>query len=177
VLAYYDEQAGKWVELSSTVDATANVVTASVPHFTTFALIGNTKPAAFTLTLESISPAEVTPGEKVTITASVTNKGGRDGSYTVALEINGVKEAEKVVAVKAGAHELVTFTISKDKPGKYTVSVGGLGGSFTVVAPSPPVTPPPPVKPPFNWPLVGGIVGGVVVIGLIIFFVVRRRAD
>ena len=29
--------------------------------------------------------------------------------------------------------------------------------------------------PSFNWPLIGGIIGGVVVVGLIIFFLVRRR--
>jgi len=33
-----------------------------------------------------------------------------------------------------------------------------------------------PAKPAVNWPLVGGIAGGVVVVGLLIFLLIRRRA-
>jgi len=40
VLAYYDEATGKWVELVGVVDTVNNTITASVPHFTTFAVIG-----------------------------------------------------------------------------------------------------------------------------------------
>jgi hypothetical protein len=47
-------------------------------------------------------------------------------------------------------------------------------------APTPAPTPMPTVAAPegkgFNWPLVVGIIGGLVVVGLIIFFLVRRRA-
>ncbi len=39
VLAFYDEEAGKWVELECVVDTENNTVTASVEHFTTFALM------------------------------------------------------------------------------------------------------------------------------------------
>ncbi|MBA7620019.1 hypothetical protein ES703_27361 [subsurface metagenome] len=45
--------------------------------------------------------------------------------------------------------------------------INGLSGSFTVVVPAK----------PFNWPLVGGIIAAVVVVGLLVFLlVVRRRA-
>ena len=67
--------------------------------------------------------------------------------------------------------------------------VDGLSGSFTVIAPPPPPSPPPtppapeitaPVVPPapegINWPMVGGIVGAAIIVGLIIFLLVRRRA-
>jgi len=40
VLAYYDAGAGRWVELPSTVDTENHVITASVSHFTTFAILG-----------------------------------------------------------------------------------------------------------------------------------------
>ncbi|GAI86393.1 unnamed protein product, partial [marine sediment metagenome] len=40
VLAYYDEAAGEWLELDCVVDTENNIITASVPHFTTFAIIG-----------------------------------------------------------------------------------------------------------------------------------------
>ena len=39
ILAYYDEDAGEWVELSSVVDTANSTVTALVDHFTTFAII------------------------------------------------------------------------------------------------------------------------------------------
>lgn len=135
VVAYYDASAGRWVDLDSSVDTENNIITASVAHFTTFAIIGAPKPAAFTLSLVGISPSEVAPGEKVTITVSVANTGGRDGSRSVVLEINGVKEDEKTVTIAPGASKEVTFTVVKDQPGKYSVMVGGLGGGFTVVAP------------------------------------------
>jgi uncharacterized integral membrane protein len=31
-------------------------------------------------------------------------------------------------------------------------------------------------KPPINWPLIGGIIAAVVIVGLVIFFVRRKRA-
>jgi len=44
VLAYYDEVAGEWVELDCVVDTVNNIITASVPHFSTFAIIGTVRP-------------------------------------------------------------------------------------------------------------------------------------
>jgi len=49
VIAYYDEAAGKWVELPSTVDPVTHTVTAAVSGFTSFAIIAPAPaPAAFT---------------------------------------------------------------------------------------------------------------------------------
>lgn len=42
--------------------------------------------------------------------------------------------------------------------------------------PPPPPEEVPPVKAPINWPLIGGIIAAVVVVGLLIFFLVRRRS-
>ena len=82
-------------------------------------------------------------------------------------------EETREVTVAAGASETVTFTTSEDKAGTYAVDVNGLTGSFTVKeAAVPPLPPPSPV----NWPLISGIIAGVVVVGLLIFFLVRRRA-
>jgi len=46
VLAYYDEAAGEWVELPCTVDPVTHTITASVSHFTTFAIIARAAPPA-----------------------------------------------------------------------------------------------------------------------------------
>jgi hypothetical protein len=201
VIAYYDATAGKWVELPCVVDTVNNKITASVAHFTTFAIIGKAKPAAFSLSSLVVSPTQVAPGEKVNISVLVANNGGTDGTYTLVLKINDVKEAEKSTTVAAGSSQTVSFSVAKTDAGSYNVSVNGMSGSFTVVAPpapptpapTPPVaaptppapTPPAPTPPspplptpsapptPTNWTLIGGIIGGVIVIGLI-FFLVRR---
>jgi hypothetical protein len=206
VIAYYDATTGKWVNLQCVVDTANNKITASVSHYTTFAIIGTFKPAAFTLSSLVVSPVQVATGEKVGINLSVANTGGTEGSYTVVLNINGVKEAEKSVTVAAGSSQTVTFSVTKAEAGSYSVAVDGLSGSFIVLAPTtpptttpptttpptttpptttPPTTTPPTTTPPttttpppekgFNWPLVGGIIGGVVVIGLIIFFIIKKR--
>ena len=88
----------------------------------------------------------------VTITVSVANTGGTEGTYTVVLKINGVKEAEKNVTIAAGKSQDVSFSVTKEQAGSYSVTVDGLSGSFTVTAP-PAMVPPPPTKLPVNWPL------------------------
>jgi hypothetical protein len=140
---------------------------------------------AFTSSKLSISPGEVYTGETVTISVLIINSGDGAGSYGVTLKINGALEATKAVTLNAGASEEVTFSAAKDVAGRYSVEVDGLSGSFTVKerpAPTPPPPSPPTVPPPIlppaaviNWPLIWGIIGGVVVVGIIIFLVVRRR--
>jgi len=95
-------------------------------------------PAAFQVAELAISPDEVTPREKVTITAKVTNTGGTEGSYTAELKINDVTEATSKVTVAAGASQLLSFVVSKDTPGTYRVTWGELTGEFVVVKPVPP---------------------------------------
>jgi len=142
VIAYYDEATSEWVELPCTVDPVTHTITASVAHFTTFAIIGTVPPpppppAAFSVTNLSVTPLEVEPGETVTITASVANIGGKSGSYTVVLNINGVKEADERVTIGAGSSEDVSFSVTREEADSYTVTVDGLSGSFTVVPPEP----------------------------------------
>jgi len=140
VLAFYDEKAGEWVELDCVVDTENNTITADVEHFTTFAIIGavTPPPAVFTVSSLSISPATVNIGETVTISLVVTNTGGKSGSYIVTLDINGVKEADETVTVAAGDSQEVSFSVTKEDAGIYSVAVAELTGSFTVVAPSAP---------------------------------------
>ena len=172
VLAYYDEAAGEWIELDCIVDTENDTVTASVSHFTTFAIIGAVTPlpapAVFSVSNLTVQPAEVEPNETVTIIVSVANTGGTEGSYSVVLKINGVKEEEKSVTVAAGSSEDVSFSVTREEAASYNVVVDGLSGSFTIAAPL--------EKPPINWPVIGGVIAGVIVVGLLIFFLIRRRA-
>ncbi len=81
----------------------------------------------------TIEPAKVEPDEVVTITVSVTNTHDTWGIYSLALNINGVREAEKQANVDAGGTRNVSFSVTRENPGRYTVFINGLSGSFTVV--------------------------------------------
>lgn len=198
VLAWWDIEAGKWVELVSNVNTNANAVTANVEHFTAFTILGYEavrEPAAFIISSLSILPEEVDVGEEVTISLAITNTGGELGSYQVTLKINGVPESSKHVTINAGSSEKISFITAEGSAGKYSVDVNGLTGSFKVsgepaspaplevdkqTVPSPAPSPAPPLPPapqdkPVNWPVLWGVIGGVVVVGLLIFLVAKRR--
>lgn len=85
----------------------------------------------------SIQPTEVPPNEIVNITVSVANTHDTWGLYSLVLTIDGVKEAEGQVMVGAGSIHDLSFRVTREEPGSYTVFVNGLSGSFTVVAPAP----------------------------------------
>jgi hypothetical protein len=168
VIAYYDATAGKWVELQCVVDAANNKITASVSHFTTFAILAHARPAAFTVSALSISPAEVAIGDSVTISTVVNNTGDLSGSYEVTLKIDNVVVETKTVTLAGGATQTVTFTTTKDVAGTYTVNINGLSGTFTVKA----------VEVPAGiawwvWVIVGVVV--VIVVWLVYLLWWRRR--
>ncbi len=172
-IAYWD--GSKWVAQASTVDTEANTLSCELSHFSAFAVIGSVAPppvpAAFSVSNLSIQPAEVEPNEAVTISVSVANIGGTEGSYTVVLMVNGATEAEESVTIAAGDSQSVSFSVTQEDADSYSVAIDELSGSFVIVAP---VTPE--VEPPTNWILVGGIIAGVVLLeGLGIFLLVRRR--
>ena len=173
LMAYWD--GGEWVNLPTTIDAAANTATTESGHFTPFALLAYTGLANFSASNLSIQPAEVQPNEAVTITLSVANTGDTEGSYNAVLKINGAEEAEKIITLAAGESQSVSFSVTKEKAGSYSVDVNGLASSFNVAAPAAPAEEAPSAAPaPIAWWI--WVIAGVVVVGLIIFFVVRRRA-
>ena len=185
VIAYYHEDAGKWIELDSIVDTKANIISARVGHFTAFAVFGFPSvvppvvppmpPAAFTVSHLSVLPGEVYIGEMLNINVIVTNIGGQSGSYEVTLIGNGVVEVTKEVTINTGLSKEVTFVTTKDIAGTYLVDVAGLTSLFT--ANEKRVIPeiPPAIPRPINWLLIGGIIAALVVVGLVVLFLLRRR--
>lgn len=119
------------------------------------------------LSIQSLYPARGGP---------VQRDGNTEGSYTVILQIKGVKEAEKSVTVAAGDSQNVSFTVSKETIGSYSAVVNGLSGSFTVI---PPPVEPPPVEPTLaesiNWLLLGGIIAAYLVVAVWVISAIRRR--
>ena len=98
-------------------------------------------PASFTISDLAVAPTEVEVGDEVTISATVANVGGTEGSYNVALEINGVVEETKTVMLAGGASTTVEFRVTKDDAGTYSVEVGELQSEFTVKEPPLPPVP------------------------------------
>jgi hypothetical protein len=169
-----------WSGLSSVVDTQNKIVTAQVGHFTVFALLGTVgtaappKPASFAVSDLKVTPTSMKTGEQVTITATVTNSGGSQGSYKAVLEINGADEAEKELTLDPQQAKEVTFTVSKNTAGNYSVAIGSQSGSFAVSSQTPAQTT---SKSPFSS--VGIIVlalGGLLVIILIII-IARKLAS
>jgi len=139
VAAYYDEEAGEWVECEYTCDPETHCIMAYICHFTAFSVLAYTRPATFTASALTISPFEVDIGKRVTISTLITNTGDLAGSYQVTLKINNLVVAIKYITLDGGASQEVTFTTVKDVVGTYAVDVDGLSGIFTVkAAPAPP---------------------------------------
>ena len=92
-------------------------------------------PAAFSVSNLSIEPAQAEANETVTISVTVANTGGTQGSHNVVLNINGAQEEAKSVTIAAGSSQSVTFSVSREETGSNTVAVNGLTGSFVIVKP------------------------------------------
>ena len=65
----------------------------------------------------------------MTVSVLVTNGGDLAGSYQLALQVNGVAAETKEVTLDAGASETVSFALSPEEAGSYSVLGDGLSGS------------------------------------------------
>jgi hypothetical protein len=81
----------------------------------------------------ALSAVKAAPGTPVTVTASVINTGIGNGSSIVKVYVNGAEESSQGVTVNGGGAAQVSFDITRNEPGTYSVYVGGTeAGSFTV---------------------------------------------
>ena len=122
-------------------------------------------PASFTFTKFNITPLTSKVGDTVKITVTCANIGASPGTYPVVLKINGVSEQTEEVNLDPGKSQEVTFDITESKSGTYEVNINELTSSFVVQKSNAPW-----------WPLVGGIAGGTIVVGLIVLFIFRRHS-
>jgi uncharacterized membrane protein len=124
---------GAWVELEDcVVDPNSNTITVPVSHFTIFTLMAHTSPAAFKISAFDISPAVVKPGEKITISATVTNTGDLTSSHEVTLKINNNTTETEVISLAGHTSQQLTFTIAPHNVGDYAVDINGLSATFIV---------------------------------------------
>jgi hypothetical protein len=129
-----------WTDLPSTVNTQNKTVTASISHFSTYALLGKTSvtppPAStsFTASDLTVTPRAVKSGEQVTVSVRLVNTGTIEGAKTVVLKVNDSNAAQKEITLTPGKSQLVSFTVSKTEPGSYNVSIEGQSASFEVAS-------------------------------------------
>jgi len=136
-LALWDSVASQWVKLDSAVDTANNLISARISHFTPFAILVPTHPADFVVSELSITPDKVYVGENVTISFLVTNAGDLEDTCEVTPQINNVELETREVTLAGGASETLTFTVSRDTIGTYTVIIDGIYARFVVKEPLP----------------------------------------
>jgi uncharacterized repeat protein (TIGR01451 family) len=146
-MEYYDDIDGVWVPLEFEAGGPSGVAeltfSAPINHFSIYGILAElgpttpTQPAHFVPSGLSITPGVektifvTTTGETVTITANIVNDGGQEGTYDVALKLNGQTVDTKTVTVGAGQTKQVSFTESGLGYGQHEVEVAGLTGEFT----------------------------------------------
>jgi PKD repeat protein len=132
----------EWVALETRATGLqdgAATFAAETPSLSVFA-VGTTYPE-MEVTERTLATTELTTGDALEVTTSLSNEGSADGEHVVELALDGrVVETERVV-VAAGASETVTLTHALDRAGAYDVSLDGESvGTVHVTDPAPTTT-------------------------------------
>jgi hypothetical protein len=151
-MATYDSELG-WSQLQpiSGFIAEEGQVGALTNHFSTFAILAQSRPDAPETTVPVITSPAITPlparfevstltlstkqinsGEPVTIRVHVANTGELSGEYLLTLKMNGLFLNSKLVTLAPGQNRNVSFVISPYTQGTYEVEINGLRETFTV---------------------------------------------
>lgn len=93
-------------------------------------------PEEFEVSSLEVQPDVCLPGDTVTVAVDVKNVGGREGIYTAILKVNAVEVDTRDVVVAAGGTETVSFELTEDVPGTYTINLEGLTGALRVLKPA-----------------------------------------
>ena len=152
-LAVWNSVSGKWVELPTVVDTDANTVTAQINGFSIYAVAYLPDPATFAVSRLLVTPSTVEGGGVVRITATVSNSGDLEGTYSVELKVDGQVVETQEVTLGGGESTEVSFTTTSFVIGRHTVSVSGRSGSFTVAAKEEPVDTTEPDEPEIEAPV------------------------
>ncbi len=162
-------------------DGVSDIVTGDDMTFTT---TGPAKIAVVPDSALTIEPLETVLGGEINISVPFGNNGGAEGTSTVTLKINGLIENTQEVTIPSGATQIVNFTLTKNIPGTYQVDINGVTGSFVVKSNTATTTnttgPIPTTSTPTKSTSMVMILaigaGAAIVIGLLIYLLMRRRA-
>ncbi|MCX5993153.1 MAG: hypothetical protein NT177_02925, partial [Chloroflexi bacterium] len=78
-------------------------------------------PPVFVVQNATVAASKAGPGEQVEVTATVTNNGGSNGTTKVILYVNGQEADSKGIALSSGQSTPVSFKVSRNDPGTYSV--------------------------------------------------------
>lgn len=87
----------------------------------------------FSISELKVAPAQVQPGESVTISFKVVNNSDVDSYYPVTLRVNGLVVGAEVVSLPRRATLPIKFAAFGTVPGYYRVEVNDAADRFTVV--------------------------------------------
>ena len=135
VIASWDKATSEWSELQGEIDPVLHTITASITHFSRYAILAHTRPASFSIRSLVITPDKVIVGETVSISVTVVNTGDLLDVYRVIFKVRGVRVAQDDVSVPGGSSQTLTYRTAQETAGKYEVTINGLTGSFNVVDP------------------------------------------
>lgn len=158
VLAYYDPVAKEWKTITSSVNAEDNTITAIFNHFTCFAIIGKALAAP---EAEPEEEAEPEPEAKQVAPKPVVKE---EPEPAPEPEPEAEPEPEIVEAEPEEAPEL-----------EVEEEVAAPEEEEAVAEAMAPEGPPPSPVSQIKWPIIGGVVGGILGIGLLVFFLSSRK--
>jgi len=82
-----------------------------------------------------ITPNPVKVGEETTASINIENVGAGTGAFTTSLMIDGAVEQTKEATLEGGASTSVSFPITKESPGNYSIEIADQQASLSVVEP------------------------------------------
>jgi hypothetical protein len=110
------------------------------------------RPATFSISSLAIMPPVVKPGATATVLVKVTNTGNRQGTYKVVLKVNNITESSRDLSLRGGDSQTVNFTVVKNNPGIYVISIDTVSGRLVVQEPTETTSPQTGRPRPRNWP-------------------------
>lgn len=84
----------------------------------------------------SVDSEKVKVGDEFQVSVELLNTGGAGGTKNVKLFVDGAVEENRKVRVKSGQSRTITFSVSREEEGEYSLEVGGLSTSVEVVNPA-----------------------------------------
>ncbi len=136
-IATLEQTSGAWRILSSRLDARNNCLSVTISHFSQYAVVAGIRPARFCFEKPQMSVITPLEGEKVMVSAAISNEGDQSGSTSVVFSIDGEEVSRREVALDGGQETMVNFLFSAGSAGAHTVSVGPNTLAYTVITPEP----------------------------------------
>ena len=147
----YDTEAGEWMQLTQRpVDGAPGHVVASTNRLSTFALVVDDP--ALSVGSVDVGATNVTEGDLVTASITVTNNGTRAQSYDATVSLDGESIATKFVEVPAGETVTVPMSFVATDAGTYDLAVAGVDQGQLQVDPAPTTSEPTTSEPTTSEP-------------------------